>query len=138
MELKDLRPKRASFELENGREYFLRPLSLSDEIWLQENIGPDGLAEVFANDSVNMPLLSRIIYHQIEDKSDFIKKEITVIDEDGNETIEHIGGCKLFQLMIIGMESKINIIHAFNQVMGASRPEAEESSSAEGSEVKKK
>lgn len=132
MELKDLRPIESKFKLKTtGREYNLRPINLSDEVWLQTTF-KDGLSEIFANDAVDMVALSRIAYHQLVDKSDFVKQEVVIIDEDGEESKETIGGCRLLQRMIVGMEDKLSIITAFNATMGASRPAPSEE------EVKKK
>lgn len=132
MELKDLKPRESSFKLNStGREYSLRPICLLDEIWLQENF--EDLTAIFSEDSIDMKSLSRIVYHQIKDPMSFIKQEIIVIDEDGNKITEFIGGYKLLQRMIVGMEDKLAIISAFNECMGASRPEA-----SKETEVKKK
>ena len=71
MELKDLKPLESSFLLSStGRSHKLRPICLLDEIWLQEEFGDD-LTKIFSEDSIDMKSLSRIVYHQLKDKSDF-------------------------------------------------------------------
>lgn len=126
MDLKDLKPTNVKLKLSStGREYTLRHISLADEIWIQEEFG-DRFNEIFKEDSIDMVSLARIVFHHIEDKSDFIRKEVTLVNEEGEEEVHVLGGCKLLQTMITGMEDKIEMISAFNKVMIASRPDIKE------------
>ncbi len=129
MELAYLKPKETLIKLESvGREYTLRPINLEDESWIQETFG-ERLAEALENSND----LSRIIYRLIKDKSDFKLQEVKIIDEEGVETVEKIGGHKLLKRMISGLDDKMQMIQAFNTVLGVSRPEAEENDENESS-----
>ncbi len=118
MDLSYIRPKEAVLKLGNPRrEYTLRLINLDDENWIRENFGNKLQAALEdPND------LSRIIYRLIKDKSDFKVRGETIIDEEGNEVVEKIGGYMYLKKMVCGMKDKIAMITAFNEVLGVSRP----------------
>jgi len=91
--LHDLKPKRTILNI-NGKDYFLRPITLNDEIWIRQNFDK-AVFDEFANGNPNFSVISEIIYHQIEDKSDFRPVEKTDYDSEGNEIKVKLGGHKL-------------------------------------------
>lgn len=122
MDLSQITPKPTSFKLKStGREYQLRLINLEDESWIQEEFQGDYVS-IFEDNNK----LSRLIYRLIEDKEPFIKQEVTIINEDGDKSNETIGGYRLLKRMICGTADKIEMINAFNKVLGVSHPVAEE------------
>lgn len=103
-----------------GREFNLRPLNLSDEIWLKETF-KENADKIFCDDNIDVEAISRIVYHQIADKSFFIKREIKLVDESGNEKNEFIGGYKLLQYLISGQEDKLELLKALSEIVLFSR-----------------
>ena len=123
MNLDQLKPKPSILNLENGKSYVLRPLNIGDEIWIKQTFGSE-IDKLFNENNVNLEALTRIVFHQMEDKSDFKKKEVVEFDEEGNEKTSEIGGYKLFMKSISGMKDKIEMIHSMNETIGISRPVA--------------
>ncbi len=121
MNLKDFKPKKSFFKLKatGWRKNFLRPLTLNDEIWIEENLLIDGVLPDF---SVDLKALVRAVYNQLENKKPFIAQDITVINEDGLETVENHGGYKLLLKLVVGGEERIAILTAWLECLGLSRP----------------
>lgn len=127
MKLTDMKPKQSKFKLKQvEKELTLRPISLDDEIWLKEIYGDDGIQEVFEN--VNIEEISRIAFRLLitEDKKLFKIREVTVVDENGEEGTFNIGGVKLLRTLIFGWEEKLVVLNALLENIGYSRPEVEE------------
>lgn len=134
MELSNIVPREASFTLKStGRTYKLRLINLEDENWIQEEFQGDFVAIFEDNDK-----LSRLIYRLIKDKTDFIKKEVIIVDEDGEKTTESIGGYRLLKRMTCGVSDKCAMIQAFNETLGVSHPVDSEDSEEPTEESKKK
>jgi len=122
MELSEIIPTRASFELSlTGKKHYLRPINLRDEIWLENTFKGD-----MANILEDVRLLTRAVYNQIEDKTPFKKQTVTFIDEEGNEAREERGGYDLFLSLVSGVQEKLNIMQAWLETIGISRPAQEE------------
>jgi len=121
IDLKDLTPMGATITLKStGKEYRLRPFTLADEKWLQETFGND-LEKIFRE--INMVQIARIAFHQMEDddRRDFVQRDVTFINEDGEEKVVKRGGAELFFWMISGMEEKLQIFQALMHTIGISR-----------------
>lgn len=123
LSLSDTIPKRASFRLKQSGKHKLRPLNLADEIWLEDTFAVDGVMPNIADD---MRLLSRAVYHQLEDKSPFKAQDVEYQDEDGCISTRKLGGYDLFLQSIIGLEEKIIVLNAWLECLGVSRPVQEE------------
>jgi len=131
MELSELVPRDSKFFLRKAdREFTIRPFELRDEIWLQEKYG-DAIQDVF--EKINMVEISRIAFRQltIEDKQFFKKQEVKIVNEEGDEITEILGGLDLFRSLISGWGEKTAIIEALGKSLGMSRPEQVEHKSAE-------
>jgi len=119
--LTDLVPRGSTFKLAaTGKEYRLRPVSLSDEKWMGETFGND-LQTIFAQ--MKMLQVCRIVFHQLEesDKADFAQVEVTVMNEEGLNTTRKMGGPELMFWQIRGFEEKIEIFKALMETIGVSR-----------------
>jgi len=117
MKLREIYPTAPCFKLNaTGKKHKLRLLNLSDEIWIDETFGEKG-----PNLAQDMDALSRIVFHQLEDRSPFKKQDVTFIDEDGTENIKEFGGYKLLQSQISGIEEKTEMLTAWLECIGLSR-----------------
>lgn len=127
MDLLSLKPKLSKFKLTSiseDREFFLRPITLEDEVWLSENF--DDLNAVFTE--LRMVEISRIVFRLMtpESKSFFKGQAVITVDEDGNEKEETLGGVAMLRTAISGYDNKINVIVALLECIGLSRPEIKE------------
>lgn len=131
MELSQLTPTASTVYLRLlGQEITLNPVTLSDEIWLEETF-KDGIVEIF--EKVNMVDICRIVFRLMcdEDKLLFKVVEKHSIDEEGLEITTKIGGAKLLNSYISGWDDKSNIIGALVDTIGASRPAPDDSKKKE-------
>jgi len=136
MKLEDIRPERASFKLKaTGKEYFIRPFNLDDELWLQRTYG-EGLKKIF--DQGRFHDICRIAYRQLEDRSEFVKQKVKIVNEQGDHEETEIGGLDLFYAIVRGMEEKMAILQALLSAIGLSRPIQDELIADEISNLKKK
>lgn len=138
MRLEDIRPLRSSFKLAatQDREYFIRPFSLDDEIWMNKTFGADGIKAIF--DRGEWPKICQIAYHQLEDKEPFLKQKITLVNEEGEKAEHEVGGVKLFHALVRGQNEKLNIIQALLEAIGISRPMQNDMIADEVESLKKK
>lgn len=122
MKLSEIYPKAPCFKLNaTGKKHKLRLLNLSDEIWIDETFGEKGpdLAQ-------DMDALSRIVFHQLEDKSHFKKQDVKFIDEDGTELVKEVGGYRLLQSLIMGIDEKTEMLSAWLECIGLSRKQQDD------------
>jgi hypothetical protein len=128
--LEDLIPQAASFTLKKtGNTYHLRPINLQDEIWLKKAFG-DQIDVIFRE--VRMPEICRLVFHQLEDadKEEFLAKNVTIINEEGEKLTVRMGGAELLFASISGHAEKIKIFEAILQTIGVSRPMLEDASAS--------
>lgn len=129
MDLRELRPQESSFKLRAAKRSFtLNPITLADEVWLDEQYGSEMIQEIFL--STNIKEISRIVYRllKVEDKQFFKTRPVTFIDEEGNEAEIQLGGVELLRYMVSGNDEKLELINALIENIGLSRPDAEEDS----------
>lgn len=121
LDLKDIVPKKADFKLRStGLKHQIRPITLADEIWLEQTfVDEEGNMPNLAD---NMEHLARAVYHQLVDKTPFKSQVVTLIDEDGKETTTEMGGYKLLLSLISGIEDKVSMLDAWLATIGISRP----------------
>lgn len=126
MKLEDIAPRRAKISLNaTKKSYEIRPISIADELWLQERFG-DKLEE-----SVNQGKIrdiAAIIYHQMDedDKRDFAAQDVTIMNEAGESETLRIGGEKLFFSMVHGPAEKLELYKALLVTLGISQPVIDE------------
>lgn len=139
MDLKQLTPKQSTIKLRAFKEPIkLRPITLSDEAWLDETYGEAGILSIF--ESMNMIEISRIVFRLIcdKDKPRFKSREVQFILEDGSETTQTIGGVNLFMQSISGQQEKVAVFTALLENIGFSRPQIDQMEDGEPAQVKKK
>jgi biotin operon repressor len=125
LKLEDIRPRPSKFKLEaTGKTYKLRPFNVEDEAWLKQEFG-EKINDYFSEKNIDPVALTRIAYRLMIDRSDFKKKTITEIDENGEEFKTSIGGYRLLMSMISGMKEKEEILLAINETIGLSREAVE-------------
>lgn len=139
MDLSQLQPKAAKFILDSmgeKKEFHLRPVTLADEVWLNENF--DDISDVF--DNLRMDKIARIVFRLLTDESKlfFKTQDVDTVDEEGNEMTIKVGGVKMLQMAISGYSNKINVTVALLECIGFSRPEVLKEDGIGGDAVKKK
>lgn len=121
LNLQKMFPQKSSFKLKaTGKTYYLRPMTLKDQLWVKHNF-EGRLEEILNPATLDMDAISRIIYLLLVDKSDFATHEYEDVNEDGETVTVEIGGYKLLQ-RLISSEEMSDVLWAFNETMGISRP----------------
>ena len=130
LKLEDLIPQTAEIKLRNLPDVplKLRPISMADEIWLKQKYG-DKIESIF--NELKMREICEMVYHQIEDKNLFVKRDIKIVNEDGDEQVIKLGGVELLLMLISGTQEKIEMVQALLQTIGISRPMLEKLASDE-------
>lgn len=125
MDLSKLIPKETKFTLRQvpDAEFKMRPINLRDEIWLKDTYGEDGIKEVFEN--VNIQEICRIIFRLLDEESKkfFQKQDVNIIDENGEQITETLGGVQLLYSLISGWDEKIKLLNKLLENIGISRGE---------------
>lgn len=122
IKLEDLIPQTGKFTLSvTGKTYRLNPVTVIDELWMADEFG-GRLEEIFAK--MQMMEICRIVFRLMfaEDKKDFKKKTVKVINEEGDEESYELGGAELLAAMIRGVNEKIAVHQALLVTIGVSRP----------------
>lgn len=125
MDLTKLIPKETSFKLRQVEDqvFHMRPINLQDEIWLAETYPGDEIEKIFTQ--MDIKEISRVVFRLLkpEDKKFFAKREVEIIDEDGESETVEIGGVVLLQSLISGWEEKGMILETLLENIGLSRPQ---------------
>lgn len=128
--LEDLVPEKSAFKLKiPNKEYTLRPFNLEDEVWLQKKYGNE-IESIFKE--LRIKEICEIAFHQLEDKSDFKKREVKFVNDEGDELVEIKGGVDLLYSLVSGFDEKIAIINALMATIGVSRPIVEKLTKEDG------
>ena len=137
LKMEDIKPKASQFTLsQNGKTYRLRPVSLEDQIWMNQTFG-ENLNDVF--EKLKMEPICRIVFRLMESecRADFASTTVKIINENGDEVTETMGGYRLLMAMITGGPDEIfQIVGSLMETIGLSRPVAEKI--AEGEEKPEK
>lgn len=123
MKLEDMVPEQAEVILyPNGvaKHYMLRKVTLEDEAWMAKVFGQAKLQEMFAN--VEMHNIAKVIFHQLEQKADFLPREEKGYDDNGEEVIVRVTGPDLLMRAIVGKKHQLEILQALLKIIGASQP----------------
>lgn len=114
--LDQLMPEDAEVTI-GGKVYGLRKLNLHDEAWLKQfgNIDKRFKAE-------DMDFMAKMCFRQLKDKADFLPKEESGYDNDGNEITVKLTGPQRILLAMAGPSAKFNLIEALMVTIGISRP----------------
>lgn len=115
--LDDLIPQEASLKIEN-KEYFLRKLNLSDEVWIKTKIGD--VQKVFTEQ--DFEAITKIAFRLLKDKADFLPKTLSDYDENGNQSDVFFSGPEMLQIAIVGQAQKMELLWAVFNTFGISRP----------------
>lgn len=138
LSLEDLLPQEPEFTLKaTGKAYRLRLINLEDQVWIKKTFGTDAqLKAVF--EELQWEHLSRIIFRQLEDKSDFLARDVEEINDDGEKITQRLTGPYLLMKSVSGMDEAFSMLAALNKAMALSSPVVEDYLKAEfEKEVKK-
>lgn len=120
--LEQIIPETGEFKLKKtGKTYKLRECSIADESWMKQKFG-DRLEKIFAD--IDMQEISKIVFRLMDDKDkeEFIRRDVTFIDEEtGEKKQTQIGGAELLYYHIVGPIEKIEIFRALLATIGVSR-----------------
>lgn len=120
LKLEDIRPARAEVKFANHEKpYMLRPITLEDELWLQTEYGGN-IQKIF--DECRFSDIFRIAFRLLEDKEDFVKRTVEIVNEEGDRGVVEIGGYKLLLAMASGLGDKERVMRALLTTIGISRP----------------
>ncbi len=135
MELDQLSPALGSFKLSvfDGKEFHLRKISLDDKKWAKLTFGKS-IEEVLSatKEEINkdfegfLSVYTRVAYHLLVDHAEFKVRSVKLIDEEGVERDVTLGGVKLFETSIQGLEEQIAIMKAVSKTLLASNALPEE------------
>lgn len=126
MKLEEISPRPATIHLAStDRLYKIRPINLSDEIWLNERFG-DTLEKCLNEGRIKE--IAAIIFHQMEesDKAAFAAQDVTIMNEHGESETMRLGGEKLFFSMVRGPSEKMELYKALLLTLGISQPIVDE------------
>lgn len=122
IQLEDLIPQEARFTLAStGKTYRVKPFSLQDDMWLNRTYGAD-LEKILRD--MRWVEIARIVFHQLhdEDRAEFAKQTVTIVNEQGERINETIGGVDLMFRMIHGYADKKAMYDALLEALGLSKP----------------
>lgn len=122
MKLEEISPRHATVSLSSTKKtYSIRPICISDEIWMNERFGDKLESDLNAG---NIRTVAAIIFHQMEetDKTDFAAQDVTIMDENGETETMRLGGEKLFFSMVRGPSEKMELYKALMLTLGISQP----------------
>lgn len=117
--LDDIIPEDSSITLD-GKEYKLRAINLADRAWMNRKFGPDHIKEVF--EKLLMEEICTILFHQLEDKSDFEAHKVETYDDDGVKTTVLQTGPQTLMSKITSIKHQIEVIQTLMKLIGFSEP----------------
>lgn len=113
----DIVPTRQEFQIK-GKTYALRPWSLRVDAWIREKYGVETVQFV---QSITPTQLGQLVFHLLEDKSDFEAKESQGYDDDGRKVeVLSTGADQILERLSMQEESVLS--HAIIRCMGVSQP----------------
>jgi len=118
MDLLDIIPKKSEITL-NGKEYELRPVSLSDETWMNRQFGSE-LQAIFSE--LRMIEICRIVYHLLADRRDFPSEMRDDFNDDGDPVKLKVKGYEVLMGHVHGKKHQLDIINALLENIGLSQP----------------
>ncbi len=126
VKLEDIIPAQASFRLKKkeNKEYFLKPVDMSDQVWVRENLGDeDAVKKIFDLKNLNATKVSMLIYRLLnqQDRADFLAYEKTDINDDGVKKKVLVTGPEVL-LKHISQNEFLPIIGALNRTFIDSSP----------------
>lgn len=138
LKLEDIVPRPSSFTLSNGKVYHLRAVTLGDEVWMAQEFGGEKLRAIF--DRGEMLPICRIVFRLLseEDKAEFAKQTVTIMNEEGDSMQETLGGYRLLYTRISGFSEKQAVLTALLETLGISRPTLEKIEAAMVEDAEKK
>lgn len=120
LQLEDIAPERAAFFLKaKKKKYYLRPVNLTDNVWMKGKWG-NKIGVIF--EKIDMPELSKIIYRLMEDKSDFLAEDIDDVDDEGEPRSRRVSGPEKLCACIQSISEQIQIFQALMSTIGISQP----------------
>lgn len=123
--------KRSKFKIEStNKEYNLRPLNLEDELWIDEIFNGKTVADLVQE--ANITAITKIVYRLIENREDFVERQVTIVDENGVSKDMKLGGLKLMRIMMQGgVQEQVEMFRSLLETVGFSRPMQEKAEKAE-------
>jgi hypothetical protein len=118
MNLNEMIAQDSEFNI-NGKRYTLRPMNLSDKIWLAKEYG-ESVEKLFTKG--DMGICTRMAYRLLRDKSCYAPRNITEIDESGMVIDRSSGGLEIFASELIGNKSVLAMVEALGAAMMAGEP----------------
>jgi len=125
MDLSELKPRASRiFFSKLDRELILRPWTVEDQIWMQQEF--KDIQKIFDPKNSDILAICRIAYRLMVDKSPFVAEERASYDEDGNKITEKVGGWKKMATLLANVDEQIQLYTAITECIGVSMPEVDE------------
>ncbi len=126
VKLEDIIPAKPSFKLKKkkNKEYFLKPVDMSDQVWVRDNLGDEkAVEEVFNLEKLNATKIAMLIYRLLnqQDREDFLAYDETAINDKGVKETKLITGPDVL-LKHISQNEFLPIIGALNKTFIDSSP----------------
>jgi len=122
IDLKDLNPEEASFEIK-GKTYTFRKLSLRDKAWYQRNFGKDA-TNIFNENNPDVETMLKCVFYQLnnESKAHFLAKDIEEIDPNGEPIKRRKYAWEFFGELIEGARDTELVMTEYIRCMMGSQP----------------
>ena len=123
LKLSDVFPDKAEFTLkQTGKTYKLRLFSLRDRQWLQDNFTAEQIKAAFNAKNLQFEDILRMVYHQLEDRSQFLATEKEEVDDDGRKVMVFTPGHVVLMQSVEGAEEFVHIMAALTKALTESEP----------------
>lgn len=130
IKLEEIIPAKPEFYLKSkNKTYRVRHFTLRDQVWLREAFPSEDLGEIF--NQQDWAKIVRIVYHQLEDKSDFLMVKRQEIDDYGREVEVEVSGPEALLDAIEGIEEAAKINGVITRAILDSNPLMEKMVEAE-------
>ncbi len=134
IQLSEIRPQFGTFKLEATGDvvHRLRKVSLDDYEWFESEFGLSMLQVFAEGKEVKTSVVTKIIFHQLEDKTPFLASDEDVITDDGEKATVRVTGLQKFRRAVITAEDAQTMTQAFLKTLGMSQPVSVEAPKAAG------
>ena len=130
MKIQDLVPRKSKINLkmiidgvEQDRQYILMPATIKTILDLSK-ILERNIEDIFTNPSAEE--IAKISFFLMEDKKDFLVREVSFVDMNGNEVKERIGGYVLLMNLFRNVDDLFSVFASILECFGYDQEQVDE------------